>query len=176
MVNTVLAVYFPIPPRNDQHLAAPDSGPKLRRNWLQLDASRTRSSSSCRYLSNSATTLAASAGRRHLGVDNYAPPRAAWRQVLFDDVEHARTQHFEPPPRRPSCSNGEVHLGDRGKPPDRRRTGRNQLSRRRAQPPRCCSRLRRQMASRDPAAAASSSWRYRPAESGRDASTDLSGT
>lgn len=45
--------------QNSQYISGTSSRSspaKLRRNWLPLAASRIRSSSSCRYLSNSATT------------------------------------------------------------------------------------------------------------------------
>ena len=50
-------------PRTSRARAAASSPAKLRRSWLPLAASRIRSSSSCRYLSNSPTT---SRGRSRL--------------------------------------------------------------------------------------------------------------
>ena len=76
MVNTVAAVYSQITSGTISMSPRPDSGPKLRRSWLQLEASRTRSSSSCRYLSNSATT---SRGFRR----RPSPSRSMMRATIF---------------------------------------------------------------------------------------------
>ena len=104
MVNTVAAVYSQITSGTISMSPRPDSGPKLRRSWLQLEASRTRSSSSCRYLSNSATT---SRGfrRRPSG-----PSRSMMRATIFSR-DRSFSMMLSMPGRstltatsRPSCS------------------------------------------------------------------------
>ena len=86
----------------------------LRRSCAALAASRTRSSSSCRYLSNSATT---SRGFRRLAVGRQPldPARhgAHQREVVVDRRQHARPQHLHRD-LAAVFQHREVHLRDRG--------------------------------------------------------------